>query len=294
MSRTPFDSFSKQLLEELLSPVGAVSINREVSGESQFVDVYFVPVTQPDQDLEYLGWLRPMVATPCLIEPFRNPVTTTEVRSCLLKLFALHAEYGRRTKRDPDKAHELSPHLWILTPSMSVDALIGFGATSDVEGLYRLPASLQTTIVVIHQLPVIAETVWLRLLGRGRVQRQAIAEVLKLPQSDVRRTQALRLLASWKITLEVSGIIESDDLELAMVLSQAYLEWEQKTIEQGIEAGERSLILKQLTRKLGDIPAETRSQVNSLSVTQLEDLGEALFDFSGADDLANWLRSHLI
>jgi hypothetical protein len=149
MSRTPFDSFSKQLLEELLSPLGAVSINREIPGESQFVDVYFVPATQPDRDLEYLGWLRPIVTTPCLIEPFLNPVTTAEMRSCMLKLFAIHAEYERRVKRDPDKAHEVLPHLWILTPSMSVDALSGFGATSDVEGLYRLPTSLQTTIVVI-------------------------------------------------------------------------------------------------------------------------------------------------
>jgi hypothetical protein len=121
-----------------------------------------------------------------------------------------------------------------------------------------------------------------------------------LGRTDVRRTQALRLLASWKIALEVGGIIESDDLELAMVLSQAYLEWEQKTIQKGLEQGleqgsqqeARSLILKLLTKKLGDIPAETKSQVNSLSVTQLEGLAEDLFDFSTIADLTTWLQSH--
>lgn len=43
MAKNPFDSFSKQLLEEILSPYGAVEVSREVPGESQFVDVYFEP-----------------------------------------------------------------------------------------------------------------------------------------------------------------------------------------------------------------------------------------------------------
>jgi hypothetical protein len=43
MAKNPFDSFSKQLLEEVLSPYGAVEVSREVPGESQFVNVYFEP-----------------------------------------------------------------------------------------------------------------------------------------------------------------------------------------------------------------------------------------------------------
>lgn len=37
MTRTPFDAFSKQLLEEFLSPFGTVELNREIAGESRFV-----------------------------------------------------------------------------------------------------------------------------------------------------------------------------------------------------------------------------------------------------------------
>lgn len=36
ISRTPFDQFSKQYLEELLTPLGQVEISREVPGESRF------------------------------------------------------------------------------------------------------------------------------------------------------------------------------------------------------------------------------------------------------------------
>jgi predicted transposase/invertase (TIGR01784 family) len=62
--------------------------------------------------------------------------------------------------------------------------------------------------------------------------------------------------------------------------------------EEGRVAGERSLILKLLTRKIGTLSADVQVQVDALSVEQLEALGEALLDFATAEDLANWLRSH--
>lgn len=56
--------------------------------------------------------------------------------------------------------------------------------------------------------------------------------------------------------------------------------------EEGMQAGERSLILRQLSRRLGDIPESLRSQIDALSLAQLEQLGEALLDFSNLTDLA--------
>jgi hypothetical protein len=45
-----------------------------------------------------------------------------------------------------------------------------------------------------------------------------------------------RLLVTWKISLEISGLVEQE--EDAMVqLSQAYLEWEQRTEQRGIKRG---------------------------------------------------------
>jgi predicted transposase YdaD len=65
-------------------------------------------------------------------------------------------------------------------------------------------------------------------------------------------------------------------------------------LEQGIEQGiqrERSLILRQLSRRVGILPSEVRSQLESLTLEQLESLGEALLDFSGSADLDRWLRT---
>jgi predicted transposase YdaD len=65
----------------------------------------------------------------------------------------------------------------------------------------------------------------------------------------------------------------------------------ERGIERGIEQGERSLILRLLTRRIGEVSPDLRSQIQSLSLKQLEALGEALLDFSQPDDLVNWLRT---
>ena len=66
----------------------------------------------------------------------------------------------------------------------------------------------------------------------------------------------------------------------------------EKGLEQGLEQGERSLIIRQLTRKIGVISAETISRIQSLSLDQVEELGDALLDFNQPDDLNAWLDCH--
>ncbi|MGK7890671.1 MAG: Rpn family recombination-promoting nuclease/putative transposase [Leptolyngbyaceae cyanobacterium] len=60
-------------------------------------------------------------------------------------------------------------------------------------------------------------------------------------------------------------------------------------IEQGIEQGERSLILRQLSRRLGEIPQSVLAQLAALSSAELEELGEALLGFQAIADLEQWL-----
>jgi predicted transposase YdaD len=61
---------------------------------------------------------------------------------------------------------------------------------------------------------------------------------------------------------------------------------------QGRTAGERALVLKLLTRKLGNLSIEQTTRVNGLSLDRLEALGEALLDFTGVADLEAWLGSN--
>ncbi len=51
-----------------------------------------------------------------------------------------------------------------------------------------------------------------------------------------------------------------------------------------------SLVLRQLSRRFGSLSPNTQIQIQSLSLTQIEALGEALLDFSTPDDLTYWLQ----
>lgn len=62
--------------------------------------------------------------------------------------------------------------------------------------------------------------------------------------------------------------------------------------ERGIQEGELGIILKLLKRRLGELSPEIQQRIQSLSVNQLENLSEALLDFSNLTDLVNWLQSN--
>lgn len=61
--------------------------------------------------------------------------------------------------------------------------------------------------------------------------------------------------------------------------------------EKGLEKGQRSLVLKLLTRKVGTLPDQAVDRIHQLSIAQLEALGEALLDFGSVDDLTAWLEN---
>jgi hypothetical protein len=50
--------------------------------------------------------------------------------------------------------------------------------------------------------------------------------------------------------------------------------------------------MRLINRRIGSIAPHQETQIRSLALTQLEDLGEALLDFTQPSDLENWLQSH--
>ena len=179
MTRQPHDQFAKEYLGELLTSLGKVETSKDVKSEVREIDVWFVPNPSPSPTSE-LGLLAKMAVTSCLFEPFRNPPSEVEIRSCLLKLYTIHGDLLRQAKREKWSLSEVQlPRLWILTPSCSVRILNGFGAKVTElenwhEGVYFLPELLTAGIVAINQLPVVEDTLWLRVLGKGKTQQQAV------------------------------------------------------------------------------------------------------------------------
>jgi predicted transposase YdaD len=64
----------------------------------------------------------------------------------------------------------------------------------------------------------------------------------------------------------------------------------QEAKEEGREEEALSIVLKQLKRRLGNIPDELLSQVQRLSLVQIEDLCDVLLDFVTVADLEGWLQ----
>ncbi len=63
-------------------------------------------------------------------------------------------------------------------------------------------------------------------------------------------------------------------------------------LQQGLQEGKQTLVLKLLQKRVGELSLDVYSRIQSLSLTQLEALGEALLDFTGMEDLLFWFQAN--
>jgi flagellar biosynthesis/type III secretory pathway protein FliH len=163
-----------------------------------------------------------------------------------------------------------------------------------MSGVYFLAPSLKTAIVAIHQLPRTPETLWVRVLGKGNVQKQAIAELKALPEDNPFRFNALELLYNLRTILEVRQDLDPEDRELIMELSPLYLQrledatragvqqgiqqgieqgvqqGIQQGVQQGVQQGQRLMVESMLQVKFGTLDEELSQIIEPL--IQLEPL----------------------
>jgi predicted transposase/invertase (TIGR01784 family) len=95
---------------------------------------------------------------------------------------------------------------------------------------------------------------------------------------------------------EIQMILELTDSELkkSRFYQEVFAEGREEGREEGRQEGRRkgtcAVVLRQLRRRLGSLSPALEQQVLALSLAQLEDLAEALLDFSGTPDLTQWLE----
>jgi predicted transposase/invertase (TIGR01784 family) len=101
--------------------------------------------------------------------------------------------------------------------------------------------------------------------------------------------------------LSFEEVLQMLDLkEVNLSETRFYQDVLQKGLEQGREQGleqgvqrEVDLVLRQLQRRCGVLEIDDRDLVRSLTITQLESLGDALLDFNGMADLQVWFKANL-
>lgn len=127
--------------------------------------------------------------------------------------------------------------------------------------------------------------------------------VLTTLEGDNATTAARRLIVKSQSNGDIIDLISTiivykfSNLSRDEVDAMLGIELEQTRVYQEAQAegearGEARMIMRQLNRRLGAIPDRSSVQIQQLSVPQLEDLGEALLDFTSLADLEGWLSQN--
>jgi hypothetical protein len=90
-------------------------------------------------------------------------------------------------------------------------------------------------------------------------------------------------------SIAVGGESLAPSIDSSIQEAQARLQSQQE-LEQEIRPY-RSILLRQLTRKVGAIDDRYLAQIDQLSTQQTAALGEDLLDFRAIDNLTNWLKN---
>jgi predicted transposase/invertase (TIGR01784 family) len=123
--------------------------------------------------------------------------------------------------------------------------------------------------------------------------RQVAARVEAIPEMRVQSNVAAStgILAGLLLKRDfINQVLRRDIMQQSVIYQDILAEGERVgALKEG-----QSLILRQLLSRVGEVIPEMRSQIQALSLTQLEALGEALLDFTKPDDLDEWMRSRSV
>jgi len=141
----------------------------------------------------------------------------------------------------------------------------------------------------IRQLPLGVALMVLTTLKEDEAATEARALVNR-SQASGEAPQQKRAIIDMIATIVVYKFTNLSRQEVERMLG---INLQETRVYQEAKAEEaRSLVLRQLTRRVGELPEALRSPLDSLSLEQLEALGEALLDFSTIADLQHWLQTH--
>jgi len=159
---------------------------------------------------------------------------------------------------------------------------------------------------------------WRDFLQQENPAAVALMAKMKIEPQDRRRVkyECLRLLATLKLNPAkmklISGFVDTylrlnaeeerlfkadiaamnpENQEVVMQIVTSWMEEGiQQGLQQGIQQGQQAIIQRLLLKRIGNIRPELQAKISQLSLSQLEELAEAILDFSSPADLVTWLQ----
>ncbi|OYD99252.1 flagellar assembly protein H [Nostoc sp. 'Peltigera membranacea cyanobiont' 213] len=126
---------------------------------------------------------------------------------------------------------------------------------------------------------------------RPRVKSECL-RLLATLQLDPARTQLISgfIDTYLRLNAQEEEIFQTEIAQFEPTQQEVVMQIVTSWMESGIQQGELKIIQRLLTKRIGVITAELQERLRGLSLTQLEDLAEALLDFSTEADLVAWLQ----
>ncbi|UBF26517.1 Rpn family recombination-promoting nuclease/putative transposase [Kovacikia minuta CCNUW1] len=149
----------------------------------------------------------------------------------------------------------------------------------------------------IRQLPMGVALMVLTILEEDKASEVARSLLIR-SQREISEPIASQAIIEMLITIMVYKFTKLTRQEIERMLgislqqTRVYQEAKAEGEQQGRQEEARSLILRLLTRRVGELSQQVQSQVEALSIIQLETLGEALLDFRELTDLDDWLQEN--
>ena len=235
VTRTRFDQFGKEMVRKALAARGPVETDAEVPADTRRIDLWFVPDPARAAVSNHLGLLGRITAGPSALEFFHCTPGGDELAACVIKHGQFRHYLGLRKALPPVSIQ------WVISsgrPETGIEGLWLRRLRGWPSGIYEGPPLLWMRLVVVSELPVVRETLLLRLLGAGQVLKQAIAELKVLSAAAPERTLALPILL--RLRLEVPSDPDkqmSNDQEFLMHTQDIVENWRQEAIQEGVKQG---------------------------------------------------------
>lgn len=153
----------------------------------------------------------------------------------------------------------------------------------------------------IRQLPIGIALMVLTILKEGETPEEA-RYLLTRAQQEITEPKVSRAIIDTIATILLYKFTDLTRREVEAMLgmrleeSRVYREAKEEGRVEGVVQGQQqeavNLLLRLLRRRVGNLSDELTQRISNLPLSVLEDLSEALLDFSSLNDLLTWLKAH--
>lgn len=284
----------------------------------EFLELFF-PSLLAEIDTSYLEFLEQEIFTDLKSGEKYNAdlVVKTKLKSCGKTFLLIHVE--NQTPSETKLEQRMFRYFAFLSHNHDLPvypiAVLSFDSPRTPQpNRYEVVIANEVILQFNYEVIQLNRLNWRDFMGHKNPVATALMSKMRIDKDDRWRVklECLRLLATLKLdpakTRLISGFIDtylqlnaeeetqfqeeigtlasSEQEEIMEIVTS----WKLEGIEEGLQQGELKIVLRLLTRRMGEIAAELQSQIRQLSLIQLEDLAEALLDFEAQTDLVAWLQ----